>query len=393
LTDKGAPKRRVVSVDINHPEESGWKTIIPEAESTLEGVTLLGKTFFATYLKDAHSEVVTFDLTGGNRKEVSLPGIGTAAGFGGHRKDKTTFFNFAGFTTPSTVYRLELETGKVATFRQPALQFDPHQYETAQVFYSSKDGTKIPMFISHKKGMKLDGQNPTLLYGYGGFNISMTPFFSPKVIQWMEMGGVYVVANIRGGGEYGKAWYDAGRLKNKQNVFDDFIAAAEYLIADRITSTPKLGINGGSNGGLLIGACETQRPDLFGACLPEVGVMDVLRFHKFTIGYGWKSDYGDPEVEDDFKVALKYSPLHNIKLGVSYPPTLIFTGDHDDRVVPAHSFKFAATLQHDQAGSAPILIRIETSAGHGAGMPVSKLLDLATDQLAFLVKNLHVTVP
>src|SRR5581483_10265636 len=293
------------------------------------------------------------------------------------------------YTYPTTIYRYDVSKGTSQVFKQPKVAFSPDDYETHQVFYASKDGTKIPMFITSKKGLVKNGQNPTYLYGYGGFDISLTPAFAPATIAWLEMGGIYAVPNLRGGGEYGKEWHDAGRLKHKQNVFDDFISAAEYLIAEKYTSTPKLAISGGSNGGLLVGACLTQRPDLFGAALPQVGVMDMLRFHKFTIGWAWKSDYGSSETKDDFETLIKYSPLHNIKPGTKYPPTLVTTGDHDDRVVPAHSFKFAATLQAAQAGDAPVLIRIETKAGHGAGKPTSKQIEERADMYAFLVQNLH----
>ena len=393
VTDKGAPRRRIVAVNVDDSRPSEWKVIVPEAPETLESASLIGNTIFATYLHDAHSVVKRFNLQGTSLGVVDLPGLGTSSGYDGQRKDKETFFSFGGYTDPGTIFRMDVKTGKVSEFKRPNLQFNPDDYETKQVFYASKDGTKVPMFISAKKGVKLNGENPTLLYGYGGFNISMTPEFSVGMLQWMEAGGIFVVANIRGGGEYGRAWYDAGRLKNKQNVFDDFIAAAEYLIREKYTSTPKLAIRGGSNGGLLIGACEAQRPDLFAVCLPEVGVMDLLRFHKFTIGSAWKSDYGDPDVEADFRTSFKYSPIHNLKPSMKYPATLVLTGDHDDRVVPAHSYKFAATLQAAQAGPAPILIRVETSAGHGAGMPISKRLDASADMLAFLIKNLNMKLP
>ena len=389
-TDKDAPKQRLIAVDVTKSGPEHWKTVIPEATETLGGVSILGKTIFATYLKDAHSVVRRFDLTGKPLGEVALPGLGSAGGFGGRRKDKVTFFSFVSYTTPGTVYRLDVASGKVKEFTRPSLRFNPDDFETRQVFYPSKDGTKVPMFVTYKKGLKLDGTNPTLLTGYGGFNIAITPAFRVRALQWMELGGVFAEANLRGGSEYGRAWYDAGRLKNKQNVFDDFIAAAEYLIREKYTSTPKLAVEGGSNGGLLVGAVMTQRPDLFGACLPHVGVLDMLRFHKFTIGYAWKSDYGDPDVEADFRTLLSYSPLYNLKPGTVYPPTLIFTGDHDDRVVPAHSFKFAAAAQAAQASANPILIRIETSAGHGAGKPIAKVLDEAADTTAFLIRNLRI---
>jgi len=325
--------------------------------------------------------------------EVALPGIGSAYGFYGFRQDTETFYTYASFTQPETVYHYDAATGKSALLRAPRLPFDPEAYETQQVFYASKDGTRIPMFLTGKKGLPRDGSAPVLLYGYGGFNISLTPSFSPSNLAWMEMGGLYAVANLRGGGEYGETWHQAGVKDNKQNVFDDFIAAAEWLIANRVTSIPKLAISGGSNGGLLAGACLTQRPDLFGAVLPHVGVLDMLRFHKFTVGWGWTSDYGSADDPEEFRTLYAYSPLHNIRPGVCYPPTLIFTSDHDDRVVPGHSFKFAAALQAAQAGKAPILIRIETDAGHGAGKPVSKQIAVMVDALSFLTRVLNMPPP
>jgi prolyl oligopeptidase len=320
----------------------------------------------------------------------SLPGIGSAGGFGGKRTDTETFYSFTSFTAPGTIFRYDLKAGASSVFRQPKVDFNSDDYETRQIFYASKDGTRVPMFITHKKGLKLDGKNPTLLYAYGGLNISMTPSFSVANLCWMEMGGVYAMPNLRGGGEYGETWHQAGTKLKKQNVFDDFIAAAEWLIANKYTSPKHLAISGGSNGGLLVGACLTQRPDLYGATLPAVGVMDMLRFHKFTIGWAWTSDYGSSDNAEEFKALHAYSPLHNIKPGTKYPPPLITTADHDDRVVPAHSFKFAATLQAAQAGRAPTLIRIETRAGHGAGKPTTKLIEEAADKLAFLVRELKV---
>jgi prolyl oligopeptidase len=317
-----------------------------------------------------------------------LPGIGTALGFGGKQKDGETFYHYSSFTTPGTVYRYDLAAGSSEVFRAPKVGFDPADYEVKQVFYPSKDGTRIPMFLCHKKGLKLDGDNRTYLYGYGGFNAPAMPAFSVSNLVWMEMGGVYAQANLRGGGEYGKAWHDGGRLNNKQNVFDDFMAAAEWLIEHKITRRERLGIGGRSNGGLLVGACLTQRPDLFGAALPNVGVLDMLRFHKFTIGWAWVSDYGSPDDPKDFAVLLKYSPYHNIHPGTHYPPTMVITGDHDDRVFPAHSFKFAAALQTAQAGDAPVLIRINTRAGHGVGKPTTMWIEEFSDMWAFLVKNL-----
>jgi prolyl oligopeptidase len=329
-----------------------------------------------------------FALDGKPLGEVSLPGIGTVTGFGGKRTDKETFYTFAGFTTPPTIFRYDVASGRSEVYRSSKVDFNPEAYETKEVFYASKDGTRVPMFITHKKGLKLDGTNPTLLYGYGGFNSAMTPWFSVSNAVWMEMGGVYAVACSRGGSEYGQAWHDAGRLKNKQNVFDDFIAAGEWLIKEGYTSTKKLAINGASNGGLLVGACMTQRPDLFAAAVPAVGVMDMLRFQKFTIGWGWTSDYGSSDDPEQFKTLLAYSPLHNVHSGTKYPATLITTSDHDDRVVPAHSYKFAATLQSAQAGDKPVLIRIDTKAGHGSGKPTAKVIDEITDTFAFLTRAL-----
>ncbi len=356
----------------------------------MESVGILNNQFVADYLKDAHSQIKIFDLKGVFIREVELPGLGSAGGFGGKRYDTETFYNFTSFTIPGTIYRYNMVTGKSEVFRQPQVDFNPDDYETKQVFYHSKDGTRVPMFITHKKGIKLDGNNPTYLYAYGGFNASMTPGFSVSLLVWMEMGGVYAMPNIRGGGEYGEEWHQAGIKDKKQNVFDDFIGAAEWLIANKYTKTEKLAIAGGSNGGLLVGACITQRPDLFGAALPAVGVMDMLRFHKFTIGWAWTSEYGSADNPEEFPALYSYSPLHNITLDTAYPATLITTADHDDRVVPAHSFKFAAALQEAHAGDAPTLIRIETKAGHGAGKPTAKIIEEAADKWAFLVRALDV---
>jgi len=331
-----------------------------------------------------------FDVAGKFVRELKLPGLGTANGFGGKRRDTETFYTFTSFTSPPTIYRYDMKTGEGTVFRRPKVDFNPDDYETTQVFYPSKDGTQVPMFLSHKKGLKLDGTNPTYLYGYGGFNISLTPTFSPANVVWMERGGVFAQPSLRGGGEYGESWHQAGTKLKKQNVFDDFIAAAEYLIERKVTSSPKLAIGGGSNGGLLVGACLTQRPELFGATLPAVGVMDMLRFHKFTIGWAWIDDYGTSDNPEQFRAIHAYSPLHNIKAGTAYPATMVTTADHDDRVVPAHSFKFAATLQAAQSGDAPILIRIETKAGHGAGKPTTKLIEEAADRWAFLIRALKV---
>lgn len=387
-TNNGAPKGRVVAIDIRQPAPAKWKTIIPEASETLKSVKLVDNKLVAEYLKDAHSQIKVFGLTGKFEREVDLPGIGTAAGFAGYRRDRETFYSYASFTAPASIYRYDMKTGKSSLMRRPKVDFDPAAFETRQVFFTSKDGTKVPMFIVAKKGIKFDGNNPTFLWGYGGFNVSLTPSFSVPNLTWMEMGGVYVLTNLRGGGEYGAAWHSAGTKLQKQNVFDDFIGAAEWLIANKITSPTKLAIGGGSNGGLLVGAAMTQRPDLFAAALPQVGVLDMLRFHKFTIGWTWISDYGSSDNADEFKALLAYSPLHNLKSGACYPATLITTGDHDDRVVPAHSFKFAAAAQAAQAGAAPILIRIDTKAGHGGGKPTGKLIEEAADRWGFLTKAL-----
>ncbi|HTI99956.1 MAG TPA: prolyl oligopeptidase family serine peptidase [Dongiaceae bacterium] len=392
-TDLDAPRHRVIAIDVTHPERNNWREIIPQAAETLQGVSTLNNQFVARYLEDAHSVVRTFALDGTPGREIPLPGLGTAGGFGGKRSDTETFYSFTSFTVPGTIYRYDMQSGASTVFREPKVDFDASAYETKQVFYHSKDGTRVPLFLVYKRGLKLDGHNPTLLYGYGGFNISMTPGFSVSRIAWLEMGGVYAMANLRGGGEYGEEWHQAGTKQHKQNVFDDFIAAAEWLIANHYTEPAKLAIQGGSNGGLLIGACMTQRPDLFGVALPAVGVMDMLRFQKFTIGWAWTSDYGSSDDPEMFPVLYAYSPYHNLKPGVHYPATLITTGDHDDRVVPAHSFKFAARLQEDQAGRKPVLIRIETRAGHGAGKPTAKQIEEKTDEMAFMAKELHMKLP
>jgi len=388
-TDLQAPRGKVIEIDVANPARANWKVIVPEGKETVQTVSLIDHKFVANYLKDAYTQVKIYDTSGKFVNEIAFPGIGAADGFGGKATDKETFYSFTGFTTPATIYRYDFTTGKSTIFRQPKVDFNPSDFETKQVFYSSKDGTKVPMFITYKKGLKLDGNNPTYLYGYGGFNISLTPAFSVGNLVWMEMGGVYAQPNLRGGGEYGEQWHQGGTKLKKQNVFDDFIAAAQWLIDNKYTSTPKLAIGGGSNGGLLVGAVLTQRPDLFGAALPAVGVMDMLRFQKFTIGWAWVSDYGSSENAEEFKALYAYSPLQNIKPGTSYPPTMITTADHDDRVWPGHSFKFAATMQAAQAGDAPILIRIETKAGHGAGKPTSKVIEEIADRWAFLTKTLN----
>jgi len=387
-TDLKAPNGRVIAIDMAKSDKNSWKEIIPEAKEALRGVGLVGGHLIASYLKDAKTQVKLFDPAGKFVREVVFPGIGTATGFDGKPSESETFYSFSGYATPPTIYRYDVKTGESALLRQAKVKFDPALYETKQVFYPSKDGTKIPMFITSKKGIKLDGNNPTLLYGYGGFNIPMTPAFSIPIATWIDMGGVYAVANLRGGGEYGKDWHKAGTKERKQNVFDDFIAAAEYLIAEKYTTTPKLAIRGGSNGGLLVGACMAQRPDLYGACLPHVGVMDMLRFHKFTAGRYWVDDYGSPDKAEEFASLVKYSPYHNLKPGTKYPPTMVVTADTDDRVVPGHSFKFAAQLQYCHKGDAPVLARIETRAGHGAGKPTAKLIEEVADEYAFLWKVL-----
>jgi prolyl oligopeptidase len=390
-TDLDAPRGRVIAIDLATPQRVNWVEVIPQAAERLEDVGMVNNQFVTFYLKDARTEVKIYDLHGKFVRHVELPGIGSAGGFGGKRTDTETFYAFTGFTAPTTIYRYDMKTGASTLFRQSKVDFDPAKFETKQIFYHSKDGTRVPMFITHQKGLKLDGKNPTLLYGYGGFDISLTPSFSVGTVVWMEMGGVYAVPNLRGGGEYGKAWHEAGTKLKKQNVFDDFIAAAEWLVAHRYTSSDKLAISGGSNGGLLVGACMTQRPELFRAVLPAVGVMDMLRFHKFTRGWAWTSDYGSPDDATEFKALLAYSPYHNLKPGVSYPATMVTTADHDDRVVPAHSFKFAARLQEMHRGANPVLIRIETKAGHGAGKPTSKIIEEAADRYAFLVRELKMS--
>jgi len=389
-TDLDAPNRRIIAIDVENPEPQNWKEVVPEADEALTGVSLVNHMLICDYLKDAKTQIKIYDLDGNFVREVEFPGIGTASGFNGKPDDEETFYAFSSFTTPSSVYHYDMNTGASTLFRRSDVDFDPADYEVKQVFYSSKDGTRVPLFICHKQGLTLDGNNPTLLYGYGGFNISLTPSFSVSRLQWMEMGGVFALANLRGGGEYGKPWHKAGTKLNKQNVFDDFIAAAEYLIEQKYTSPQHLGIQGGSNGGLLVGACMTQRPDLFGACLPAVGVMDMLKFQNWTAGRYWVDDYGSSQNNQaEFKALYAYSPYHNLKPGQPYPPTLVTTADTDDRVVPAHSFKFAARLQEYQTGPNPTLIRIEVSAGHGAGKPTSKQIREIADMWAFLVEHLE----
>lgn len=387
-TDSNAPHYRIIAIDIRHPDPAEWKVLVPEAPETLVTVKTIDNTFFTVYLRDAHSQVKVFDLRGKLLRNLELPGLGTVGYVNGKRVDKEAFYLYESFTVPRTVYRYDASTGATSMFRRLKLGFDPGEYETRQVFYTSKDGTRVPMFITAKKGLKLDGNTPTVLYAYGGFNNPFSPEFSVGNLVWMDMGGIYALANIRGGGEYGQQWHEAGMKTKKQNVFNDFIAAAEWLIANKYTSTPKLAIYGQSNGGLLIGACLTQRPDLYGAALPSVGVLDMLRFHKFTIGWAWVPEYGSSDDSSDFQALYAYSPLHNVRPGAKYPPTMILTADHDDRVVPGHSFKFAAALQAAQAGPAPILIRIETRAGHGGDRPTTKAIEEYVDMWGFLVKAL-----
>lgn len=389
-TDKDAPLSRLIAIDITQPTQH--KNIIPESSDTLESVSFVNNTFIASYLQDAYSRIRLFKTDGTHIRDVDLPGIGTAVGFSGQPTDTDTYYIFTSFVNPGTIYHYNVETGTSSIFKQPQVDFDPEDYITEQVFYNSKDGTRIPLFLTRKKDVQPSPNTPVYLYGYGGFNISLKPGFSIGNLVWMEMGGIFASACLRGGGEYGKNWHEAGCKLNKQNVFDDFIAAAEYLIQNKYTSTPKLAIGGGSNGGLLVGACITQRPDLFGACIPAVGVLDMLRFHKFTIGWAWTSDYGSPDQEDEFKALLAYSPYHNLKKDTAYPPTLVTTADHDDRVFPAHSFKFAAALQHAQTGDTPTLIRIETRAGHGAGKPTSKAIEETADRWAFIIQALNLDI-
>lgn len=391
-TDHGAAKRRLILVDPKHGDEKNWKDIIPEGKDFLESVSAAGGKLFATYLKDVSSIVFQLDRSGKGEREIKLPGIGTVTGFGGEKDDKILFYTFTSFIYPPTIFKYDIASGKSDVFRKPNVKFNPDDYETKQVFYPSKDGTKIPMFIIHKKGIILDGKNPAFLYAYGGFNVNITPSWSISRVLFLENGGVYAVPNLRGGGEYGEEWHKGGMLEKKQNVFDDFIAAGEFLIKEKYTSSEKLAISGRSNGGLLVGACMTQRPDLFKVALPGVGVLDMLRYHKFTIGWGWAVEYGSSDKKEQFDYLVKYSPLHNVKENTTYPATLITTADHDDRVVPAHSFKFAATLQEKNKGNNPVLIRIDSNAGHGAGKPTAKLIDENTDIWSFVFWNLGMTM-
>lgn len=392
MTNDGAPNYKLVLIDPLRPEKSNWKTVIAEKPEVLQSVATGGGQLFAIYLKDASTKVYQYDYEGKMTREISLPGIGTAGGFGGEKNDEEFFYTYTSFTMPATIYRYNIKSGASEVFRRTEVKFDPSLYETKQVFFTSKDGTRVPMFLAYKKGLKLNGSNPVLLYGYGGFNIPLTPGFSVSNLFFMEQGGIYATVNLRGGSEYGESWHKAGMLDKKQNVFDDFISAAEFLIANKYTNKEKIAIRGGSNGGLLIGACMTQRPDLFKVALPAVGVLDMLRYHKFTIGWAWAVEYGSADNADQFPYLYKYSPLHNLKDGVAYPATLITTADHDDRVVPAHSFKFAARLQEAHKGSNPVLIRIESKAGHGAGKPTSKQIEEAADVWSFTMYNLGMTM-
>jgi len=390
-TNTDAPNYRVALMDPKKAEKENWQTIIPEKPEVLSSAGACGGQLFCSYLKDANTKLYQYDLSGKLVKEIELPALGTAYGFDGHRDDKVAFYTFTSFTYPPTIYKYDIASGRSEVFRKSEVKFNPEDYETKQVFYPSKDGAKIPLFIVSKKGLKLDGQNPTQLYAYGGFDIGMPPSFDPSHIALLENGGIYAQANIRGGNEYGEAWHRAGMLLNKQNVFDDFIAAAEYLIKEKYTSKDRLAISGASNGGLLVGACMTQRPDLYRVALPAVGVMDMLRFHKFTIGWGWVVEYGSSDDEKNFRNLYSYSPVHNIKDGVCYPATLVTTADHDDRVVPAHSFKFAATLQEKQACRNPVLIRIETRSGHGSSN-TTKEIDLLTDEFSFMFYSMGLKI-
>jgi prolyl oligopeptidase len=389
-TDLNAPNSKIVTVDVSNPRPENWKDFIAETDNVLTPSTG-GGFFFAHYMKDAVSIVKQYDYSGKLVRDISLPGIGTAGGFGGKKKENTLYFSFTNYITPGSIYSFDAKGGITKLYEKPKIDFNSDNYESKQVFYSSKDGTKIPMIITYKKGLKLNGQNPTILYGYGGFNISLTPSFSISNAVWMENGGVYAVPNLRGGGEYGKKWHDAGTKMQKQNVFDDFIAAAEYLIAQKYTSSNFLAIRGGSNGGLLVGATMTQRPDLMKVALPAVGVMDMLRYHTFTAGAGWAYDYGTSEDSKEmFEYIKGYSPVHNVKVGIQYPATMVTTGDHDDRVVPAHSFKFAAELQDKQSGDHPTLIRIDINAGHGAGKSVAATIQESVDIQAFTLFNMGI---
>lgn len=392
-TDRDAERGRIVAIDLERPEPENWKEIVPQAEETLTSVHWVGNQLVLNYLHDAHTRIRFYQPDGQFVRDVALPGIGTAGGFRGKQQQTETFYTFTSFATPPRIYRYDMANGESELLRQANVDFDPERYTVKQVFYTSRDGTRVPMFLAHRKDLEIDQSNPTLLYGYGGFNISLTPHFSVSRLIWMEMGGVFALANLRGGGEYGEAWHRAGKREKKQNVFDDFHAAAQWLIDNGYTRPDRLAIQGGSNGGLLVGACMVQKPELYGACLPAVGVMDMLRFQEFTAGRYWVDEYGSADEPAMFPVLHKYSPYHNLRSGTHYPATLIATADTDDRVVPGHSFKFAAALQAAQAGPAPTLIRIESKAGHGAGKPTSKMIEEITDHWAFLTKIFDMDLP
>ncbi|MFZ9944040.1 MAG: prolyl oligopeptidase family serine peptidase, partial [Bacteroidia bacterium] len=390
-TDKAAPNQKIVMIDPVNAAESNWVTLIPEQKDLLQGAGTAGGKLFVSYLKDVTTKTFQYSLDGKQEREIAFPTLGTAGGFGGKVDDKTIFYSFTSFVYPPTIFKYDIASGKSEVFRSSEVKFNPADYETKQVFYTSKDGTKVPMFITHKKGIKTDGNNPTLLYGYGGFNISLTPSFSASRLILLENGGIYAVANLRGGGEYGEQWHSGGKLDRKQNVFDDCIAAAEYLIAEKYTSANRLALEGRSNGGLLVGAVINQRPELFKVAFPGVGVMDMLRFHKFTVGWGWVVEYGSSDTTAHFPNLYKYSPLHNINSGVEYPAVMVTTADHDDRVVPAHSFKYIAQLQDARkANKNPLLIRIDVKAGHGAGKPISKTIEEQADLWSFMFYNMNV---
>lgn len=392
-TNLGAPRGRLVEIDSSNASRNSWKELVPESDAVMRGASLVGNSLIAVYLKDAYSQVDQFALDGTLIRKIELPGIGSVGGFGGKANQDDSFYSYSSFNSPPTIYRFAADSGESTVFKKAEVDFNPADYEVKQVFYDSKDGTQVPMFVAHRSGLELNGATPTLLYGYGGFNVAVTPRFSISRLAWMEMGGIFALANIRGGGEYGDAWHKAGTKLKKQNVFDDFIAAGEYLVANRYTRPEKLAVMGGSNGGLLVGAVVNQRPDLFAAGLPAVGVMDMLRFHKFTAGRFWTDDYGSADHPDEFQALLAYSPYHNLKDGTKYPAILVTTADTDDRVVPGHSFKYAARLQAAQAGSAPVMIRIETRAGHGSGKPTELIIGEVADEWSFLADNLEMTLP
>ncbi len=393
LTDNAAPRRRIVAIDIRKPAHDTWREIVPQSNDVIEGAQIVHDTFVIHYLHDAHSRLLLVGLDGTSQRDIELPTLGSVGAVSGERDDAEMFFAFTSFLYPTTIFRYDFRQNALKVFRAPAIDFDASRYETKQVFYQSKDGTRVPMFLTYRKDIARDGSNPTLLYSYGGFNISLTPSFSVSNLIWLELGGVYAVPNLRGGGEYGEEWHQAGMFERKQNVFDDFLAAAEYLIREGYTSPARLAVCGRSNGGLLVGAAMTQRPDLFAVALPEVGVLDMLRFQHFTIGWAWVTEYGSADNAAQFPYLYAYSPLHRLKPGTHYPATFVRTADHDDRVVPGHSFKFTAALQAAQAGPKPVLIAIETKAGHGAGKPMSKVIDEEAERWAFVIRNLGVKIP